>query len=204
MGLAFEVIEPRIEEIAAGSPREVAERLAAEKAREVAERAGTGIVIGCDTIVSAAGEILGKPRDAGDARRILSTLSDTRHAVITGVCVLDAETGRERIASERTYVTMRSWTEAEIDAYVSSGEAMGKAGAYAIQETGDRYVVKIEGSFNNVVGLPTELLARILTEFGIRVPNPAPDGKLGAPVCTRDERVPREAGRRIAPPGRSP
>lgn len=180
MGLAFEVVEPRVEEDAAGGAREVAERLAAEKARDVAGRVPAGIVIGCDTVVALGGDILGKPVDATDARRILRLLSGTRHAVVSGLCVLDAATRRERIASEETRVTMRPWTEEEIDAYVASGEGMGKAGAYAIQETGDRFVARIEGSLTNVVGLPTELLARILIEFGIRASNPAPDGKLGA------------------------
>jgi septum formation protein len=79
--------------------------------------------------------------------------------------MLDARSGRRRVASDRTRVTMRPMTRAEIEAYVDSGEAMGKAGAYAIQETGDRFVERIEGSFSNVVGLPLELLAGMLDEF---------------------------------------
>jgi septum formation protein len=82
--------------------------------------------------------------------------------------LLDARTGRRCVASDQTRVTMRPMTDVEIEAYVDSGEAMGKAGAYAIQETADRFVERIEGSFSNVVGLPLELLGRMLEEFDRR------------------------------------
>jgi septum formation protein len=98
---------------------------------------------------------------------MLGRLSGTRHHTITGICVLDTASGRRVAEAVSTAVTMRPMTDEQIREYVDSGEADGKAGAYAIQETADRYVVEIEGSFDNVVGLPTERLAEILAEFGM-------------------------------------
>ena len=100
----------------------------------------------------------------GIMRSAKNALSGSRHAVITGVAVLCPRNVR-LLASETTYVTMRRMTAGEIDDYIRSDEWRGKAGAYAIQETADRYIVKVEGSFTNVVGLPMELVARMLAEL---------------------------------------
>jgi len=110
-------------------------------------------------------DILGKPESREDAVRILRTLSGSRHRVITGVCLICVSEGWRQTDSDTTWVEMRPMSEHEIADYVASGEAMGKAGAYAIQETADRYVTKVDGSFSNVVGLPVELLQRMLGEF---------------------------------------
>ena len=170
--MQFEVVDPPLDEPAqqnaALSPAQHAEALAYFKARAVAEARRDAVILAGDTIVCLGGEILGKAADADDARRMLSKLSGTRHAVITGVAILTPD-GRRLIDSAVTYVTMRQMSEAEIDAYVASGEWIDKAGAYAIQETADRYVQSVEGSFDNVVGLPTELVLRMLRrlrEFG--------------------------------------
>lgn len=165
MGIDFEVVAPEADEtvIDGAIPEGLAAELAARKAQSVAHMFPDAIIIGADTIVASAdGEIIGKPADAEDAKRILRKLSGSTHSVITGLCLLDTVTGREDIAAEETLVTMRKMTEEEIENYVSSGEALGKAGAYAIQETGDVYVNRIQGSFNNVVGLPTEKLEEML------------------------------------------
>ncbi len=169
MGFRFRVFETRARErLWPGVPaRRIAERNALLKARAAA-RHTQGLIIAADTLVATRFGIVGKPRGRRDAMRTLSRLSGTRHRVITGLCVLDTRTGRKIVASEVTYVTMRQMTSAEIEAYVDSGEAMGKAGAYAIQETADRYVERIEGSFSNVVGLPVELLGKLLLRFGIK------------------------------------
>jgi len=147
LGRPFDVIAPHVEDEAPaeGEPAQVACRLAEEKALDVARRVAQGTIIAADTLVAAGGCIVGKPSDADHARRILRTLSGTRHRVITG--------------------TMRRMSNAEIEAYVASGEPIGKAGAYAIQEHGDRYVTRVEGSFSNVVGLPLELLKEMLREI---------------------------------------
>ena len=169
MGYAFDVVVPRIDERSrpGADPAAEAVRLAVAKADAAARLGAPGIVVAADTLCALEGEVIGKPRDREHARAMLRRLSGTRHHVITGVCVLDTRTARRVAESVSTAVTMRPMTEQQIEAYVSSGEADGKAGAYAIQETADRYVVRLEGSFDNVVGLPTERLAEILDAFGV-------------------------------------
>lgn len=167
-GVKFDVVDPPLPEpdetVARLSPSQQAEALAYFKGRAVADRHPGAIVLAADTVVALGRKVLGKPADDADARAMLATLSGTRHKVITGVAVL-APGGARIIASDLTYVTMRPMTEDEIENYVASGEAAGKAGAYAIQETGDKFVEKIEGSFSNVVGLPMELVQRMLNEI---------------------------------------
>lgn len=124
-------------------------------------------MIGADTIVAVevAGEprILGKPEDEFGAAEMLRLLSSSRHRVITGVCVADCRNDTHEAAFERTWVTMRELSDAEVEAYVASGEWRGKAGGYAIQENADAFVTKLEeGGFDNVVGLPVELTLRLL------------------------------------------
>jgi septum formation protein len=168
MGLDFEIVPADVDETEPPglSPQADAEALAERKADAVARGRAVGVVLGADTIVTDGTRIYGKPRDRAHAIEILSRLSSRPHRVITGVCLIDGGTGRRRTASESTQVTMRAMTRAEIEAYVDSGEAMGKAGAYAIQETGDRFVTRVDGSLSNVVGLPVELLTRMLADFG--------------------------------------
>jgi septum formation protein len=111
--------------------------------------------------------VLGKPRDAAQARRMLAWLSGTRHRVITGVCALRAPDGATASGFERTLVTMREIAPHEIEAYVDSGEWRDKAGGYAIQETADRFVTRLEeGGLDNVVGLPVALALRLLAALG--------------------------------------
>jgi septum formation protein len=109
--------------------------------------------------VAIGGDVLGKPDNAEHAREILTRLSGSTHEVITGLCVLSARRGVRLIGPDVTRITMRALTPREIDDYVAGGEGLGKAGAYAIQENGDRFVARIDGSFSNVVGLPMPLLA---------------------------------------------
>lgn len=167
LGRPFEVVPADVDETEPPgmAPQAVAETLAERKAQAVARQRAEGLVLGADTIVTDGTRIYGKPRDRDHAIETLSRLSSRPHWVITGVCLVDARTGRARTASDRTRVTMRAMTREEIEAYVDSGEAMGKAGAYAIQETGDRFVTQVDGSLSNVVGLPMELLTRMLEEF---------------------------------------
>jgi len=168
MGYEFEVVAPEIEETvrASADPVEEARRLAAAKADDVAARLASRreplVLIAADTICALGGDIIGKPRDRDHAKELLRRLSGSRHHVITGLCLLDTRSGRRILDAVSTAVTMKRMTEQEIQDYVASGEADGKAGAYAIQETADRYVEKVEGSLSNVVGLPTERLGEIL------------------------------------------
>jgi septum formation protein len=168
-GYDFQVIVPTIpepdESFHGLSPAQQAESLAYFKARAVADsHPDLPLIVGADTIVALGDKVLGKPDDEAHAQRMLQSLSGTRHQVITGLAIL-AESGSRLIASDVTFVTMRILTPQEIDAYVASREWEGKAGAYAIQETADRFVQRLEGSFSNVVGLPMDLLERMLHEI---------------------------------------
>jgi septum formation protein len=154
------------------SPRSCAERLARDKARAVFPGRPQDYVLGADTIVVVDGAMLGKPRDAADAIRMLRMLSGRTHQVITGVCVVKAvssgqlSVASENIRSEITTVTMCELSEEEIHAYVATGEPMDKAGAYAIQGIAARWIPRIEGDYSNVMGLPVSLVYRMLRETG--------------------------------------
>ncbi|MBE3071125.1 MAG: septum formation protein Maf [Planctomycetes bacterium] len=170
-GYRFDVRPPPVDDRGAPhgvSPAACVESLAYLKAMAAITAGGleSGLVLGADTAVVLAGRLIGKPADEADARRILSALSGSRHEVLTGLALVEPATGRRLLAHEVTGIRMRIMTPAEIEAYVASGEAMGKAGAYAIQETGDLYVESIDGSLTNVVGLPMQLLERMLKAAG--------------------------------------
>ncbi len=171
LGVAFEVEEAGVDErhAAATPPIEVTLELAERKARAVAARRPDALVLGADTVVVApTGEILGKPRDDDDARRMLRLHSGATQQVVTGVALLGP--GVRAAEASTTRVSMRALDDAEIDAYIRSGEPFGKAGGYAIQETGDRFVTSIDGSHSNVVGLPLEVVRRLLREAGVPLP----------------------------------
>ena len=170
-GYRFRAVAPRVSEPAyippGVPPAQLAEALAYFKARSVAEILPHEIVLGADTVVTSARRTFGKAADAGEARYMLRGLSGMCHSVTTGLAILTpAPPGRTRpcryIASDTTVIVMRHLSDEEIDAYVASGEWRDKAGAYAIQETADAFVDHIEGSYTNVVGLPMELLERML------------------------------------------
>ncbi|TET39630.1 MAG: septum formation protein Maf [Planctomycetota bacterium] len=166
-GFTFTVQPANIEEQLpeSGDPEKTAIANSLVKARWVARQHDSGLVVGADTVVSYDSRIIGKPVDEKDAISILQALSGTRHKVVTGIAIIEPSTGREVTAAETTGIVMRQMSDEEIRAYVDSGEATGKAGAYAIQETGDRFVEKIEGSFSNVVGFPIDLFRKLLADF---------------------------------------
>lgn len=174
-GLEFSIRASNVDESIAGDlgPEEAALILAERKARAVTAELGDAdvFVIGADTIVAVgAGDgarILGKPADATEAGAMLAVLSDSRHRVVTGVCVVHARGGRSVAAWERTWVTMRTIEPGEIEAYVRSGEWRDKAGGYAIQEHADAFVTGLEeGGFDNVVGLPVGLTVALIERLG--------------------------------------
>jgi septum formation protein len=139
-------------------------RLARAKAAAVARRSEAGaVVLGADTTVVFGSEILGKPADDEDARRMLRKLGGAWHEVITGVCL--ARGTREVTAAEVTRVKFAPLSESEIEWYVSTGEPKDKAGAYAIQGYGSRFVERIEGNYANVVGLPVQAVYQMLREL---------------------------------------
>lgn len=165
-GIQFVVRPANIDEIRhPGEPATAfAERMAREKARAVRATAPESVILGADTVVVVGDEVLGKPSDANDAARMLRSLADRQHFVITGVCLIGA--GFEDVRSEKTAVYFTQLTDAEIRDYVSTGEPMDKAGAYAIQGRASRWITKIEGDYFNVVGLPIDLVWRMLREHG--------------------------------------
>lgn len=172
-GFDVTVIPADIDETAlpGENPFALVERLARAKAAAVAAAHGEPgeIVVAADTIVTLGGEILGKPHDEADAHRMLGELSGRTHQVATGVCIAraGADPASARSFTDVTDVTFYELTDAEIDAYVTSGEPMDKAGAYGIQGTRGRMLVRgIDGDFYNVVGLPIARLARELHAFG--------------------------------------
>lgn len=168
VGLEFEVAPSYAEErVPEGlPPRELAERLAMEKARLVAAQRTQGLVIGADTVVVLDGQILGKPTGPEDAREMLRRLSGRKHQVTTGIAVVDAATGESRGDSVTTTVAFAPLSEQTIARYVSTGEPLDKAGAYAIQGHGALLIEGISGCYYNVVGLPLRRLAELLGEFG--------------------------------------
>jgi len=145
------------------TPREAVEQLALRKAAAVFAARPGDIVVGADTIVVCAGEILGKPADAADARRMLRMLSGARHSVYTGVAVLAP--GAREIFSEETAVYFCALEEEAIDRYIQTGEPFDKAGAYGIQEKGALFIRRIEGDYYSVMGLPVCRLGKILGEM---------------------------------------
>ncbi len=165
MGISFEIDVSNADETASGSPSDMVAALAERKAREVAGRRQEGLIIAADTLVALDGRALGKPADDADARRMLFSLSGRTHDVYTGVCVLDARTGRMQVSVERTGVRFRPLNDEEIDQYIATGEPRDKAGAYAIQGGAARFVEEYEGSYSNVIGLPVELLEQMLRDM---------------------------------------
>lgn len=129
-------------------------RLAVEKAWDVAKKTEGRFFIGADTVVVCAGEIMGKPGDAADAERMLSSLSGVAHEVITGFAVFDRESGDTFSSAVTTTVYFKELLKEEINAYIATGCPFDKAGAYAIQGGAAHMVRKIDGSYTNVVGLP--------------------------------------------------
>ncbi|HYG08447.1 MAG TPA: Maf family protein [Pyrinomonadaceae bacterium] len=166
VGWEFEAAAANIDETARGGEEvsEYVERLACEKAEAVAEGRASGLVLGADTVVAVGGQVLGKPVDTEDARRMLRLLSGKWHDVLTGVALVRAETREVLVAHELTRVRFASLTDDEIDWYVATGEPADKAGAYAVQGRAALFIEEIEGDYWNVVGLPVRLVYKLAGE----------------------------------------
>ena len=140
-------------------------RLGLAKSRAVAEMFPSQLVLGADTVVDFAGQIVGKPQDAADAERITRMLFSKPHEVITSVALVRIEDGLEIVETTITTVYPKKLTDEQIAEHIKNGDWQGKAGAYGIQESGDEFVERIEGSFTNVMGLPMELVEDLLGKF---------------------------------------
>jgi septum formation protein len=185
-GVAFRAVAPGVEERppAPLGPLRYVAWAAAAKAHAVAKRRPDAIVVAADTEVVRDRRIYGKPNDRRQAAAFLRSLSGHRHQVYTAVHVIDGRAGCQAHGISRTDVTMRELSASVIEAYVRTGEAQDKAGAYAIQGEGHRLVKSIRGPYDNVVGMPMRLLTRLLAECGIPLPLKNPDG----PKITEDSR----------------
>ncbi len=170
-GYEFIVVSPEVDESTfnaeKANPVEYAERLALAKAKSVAWEHPDSFVIGADTIVDFAGRIIGKAADAREAEQITGKLFSAPHKVITGVAIVRLSDGAELVQSDSTTVYPRKMTPGQIAEHIKGGSWRDKAGAYAIQETGDEFVEKIEGSLTNVMGLPMELLESLLARLKV-------------------------------------
>jgi septum formation protein len=179
-GLSYTIVKPDIDESQQPHepPLHYVQRLAREKADAVAAQIQEGSILAADTVVILAadtigideqGEILGKPAAPDDAREMLQRLRDRAHVVCTAFCVLrkSSERTERRANVVKTVVTMRAYTDAEIEAYIATGDPFDKAGAYAIQNEGFHPVALIQGSYSNVVGLPVDEVRAALIEMGI-------------------------------------
>jgi septum formation protein len=145
--------------------REVCLINAYRKARYVAKRHPDDIVLGADTLVTLDTRLFGKPSTQAEAQRMLSELQGKTHEVITGVCLIHLRSHTVKNIVETTWVTFKNLTREEIRRYVTRVKTLDKAGAYAIQEFGEMLVDHVDGSYNNVVGLPTETLQQALREW---------------------------------------
>jgi len=173
LGLPFKTTTPDVDEapMANESPASLVVRLSQAKARAVRSDA---LTIACDTVVALEGEVLGKPRDGAEASAMLRRLRGKSHSVYSAITLLEKAAGRKATELARTKVRMRSYTQAEISAYVAKGDPLDKAGAYAIQHTGFHPVAALRGCYANVVGLPLCHLARRLRAWGIEPPHDVP------------------------------
>jgi len=177
-GVAFEVRPADVPEQAlpGETPRALVERLAADKALHVARALAGGparLVLGADTVVVVDGEALGKPDDEAHAFTLLRRLLGRMHRVVTGVALVESGGNAPRILSVESEVYMRAGSDSEIRAYVATGEPLDKAGAYAAQGEGRRFIERIVGSESNVIGLPLEETLELLRAVGLVVSRPA-------------------------------
>ena len=165
---SFEVVPADVDErLDPGDLRDAVTALALRKARAVATGRTHGVVLGADTLVILGATALGKPSGPDDARAMLRRLRGRVHEVVTSVAVVDAASGRSSSTAVVSRVSMTGYGEADVDAYVATGEPLDKAGAYAVQGLGGRLVDGVAGSYSNVVGLPLGATRRLLAEFGV-------------------------------------
>lgn len=167
VGWPFEVCAANVDEAKGAHETAViyVERLARAKAESVALAQPSNIVLGADTVVVVDDLVLGKPRDDEEARRMLRSLSGRWHDVLTGVALVDAGSKQSIVAHEKTRVRFAAMSDGEIDWYVSTGEPMDKAGAYAVQGHAALFIEAIEGDYWNVVGLPVRLVYSLVKKL---------------------------------------
>lgn len=179
-GYVFDIEPADLDEsrIFADSPAELAQRLAGAKASKVADKFPDDVVLAADTLVCLGEQVLGKPTDADDARRMLHLLSGTTQVVITGLCIVRKSADYQHTFRVMSAVRMVNLNDEQIQTYIDSGEWQGKAGGYGIQDN-DPLVTRIAGSHTNIVGLPMAVAKEMLNRAGIK-PLVTPDSSVSA------------------------
>lgn len=169
VGLKFTVVVSDFDEtrIKFKTPQEMVKKLSLEKARIIAAKNPNVIIIGADTTVIYKNEIIGKPTSKQDAVRILKLLSGKVHEVVTGFTVVGGKKSITKAVTSR--VKFKQLSEAEIKAYVETGEPMDKAGGYGIQDKGGVFIENIQGDYFNIVGLPIFAVSEVLKQFGVEI-----------------------------------
>ncbi len=165
LGLDFKVQPSPVDEITVGDPREVAIENATLKAMDIAQANKDHIVIGADTVVAFQGKIYGKPKDSKDAFSMLSELNGGRHQVISGVAIISINLKRKLVFAGTTEVFMNSSNDETLWKYIHSAKPFDKAGAYGIQDPEQNIIERYIGSFDNVVGFPSELFIEKWSQF---------------------------------------
>jgi septum formation protein len=172
LNIPFEIVTPTyVERLSPRlSPADQARLFAEGKARSCHDLFADSLIIGCDTLIELDSNVLGKPTDLADAARMLQRLSGQKHLIHTGVAVLPTSTGTLHSAVDSVQVWFRQLSSSDVDTYVSTGESLGKAGAYAIQGGGADLIERIEGDYTAAVGLPLKSLAELFGRVGVIVP----------------------------------
>lgn len=177
LGITFDTMPSEIDENTdLTDPKEVVEFLAEAKAKHIVERLNGGAeadddtwVLGADTVVVLANDILGKPSSREHAYQMLMRMSGRHHRVYTGVCLINAKSGKQYKDHEMSSVFFRSLDPAEVRAYAKTEEPMDKAGAYALQGAASVFVDKVDGCYSNIIGLPMPLTVKMLRDAGLKV-----------------------------------
>lgn len=168
LGLAFDVVSPDYDEKMAGLKfsYEAIESIALNKGKSAKQKVTTSaLIISADTVVVLGLDVLGKPKDASDAKKMLSALSDNSHKVVTSIAIIDTETDKTIVQSTTSNVRFNKLSECDIDYYIKKFKPFDKAGSYGIQELPDGFVKEIDGDFDNIVGLPTKTLIKMLADI---------------------------------------
>lgn len=170
--LPFEIIAPTFEEVSEDGwdVKEEVASFAEKKARSVADHLKNHIVIGSDTLIAYQGKKIGKPEDAEAAKATLKMLQGQSHEIYTAVFVIDTRNGSSAASLEKVSVCMHEMSDVEIADYVATGEPLDKAGAYAVQGLGRRFIRELQGDRLAAIGLPLLMLARFLSERGFVIP----------------------------------
>jgi len=171
LGLEFSIYPSDIEEkISAGlTPQKQVEALSRQKAEAVGKKFQNSLILAADTMIAFGNEVIGKPKDEKDAKRMLQKLSGTKHSIVTGFTLFDTDTKKMVTKSTETKIWFRKMTVKEIEAFVKKEKPLDKSGAYAIHELAAVFIEKIEGDCNGAIGLSVFHLAKELKTFGIEV-----------------------------------